>query len=226
MIVRLNDEDVLGLSRVRVSDVESRVLVAGDPSRAERIAGLLSNVREVGRNREYLTFTGEYQGVSVTIMSHGVGSAGAGAVFEELCRAGATRIIRVGTAGGIQRDVVDGDIVVATAAVRGEGLSRSLVPLEYPAVADPALAVALAEEADNIESDRTVHQGVVLTSDNFYPSPVMENTQPMWREAGVLAVEMEVAALLTVASLNGVSAAAIVAVDGNPLIDDDDGMGD
>ena len=48
----------------------------------------------------------------------------------------------------------------------------------------------------------------------------------MWREAGVLAVEMEIAALLTVASLNGVAAAAIVAIDGNPLADEDEAMSD
>lgn len=226
MKVRLNDGDVLGLSRVKVSDVGPRVIVAGDPQRAERIAQHLDNVREVGRNREYVTFSGEYRGTSVTVMSHGVGSAGAGAVFEELCRAGAEKIIRVGTAGGLQRDVVDGDLVVATAAVRGDGLSRSLVPLNYPAVAEPSLVIGLAAEASRGDHGIAVHQGIVLTSDNFYPSPVLENSQPMWREAGVLAVEMEIAALLTVASLNGVAAAAIVAIDGNPLADEDEAMSD
>ncbi|HLS03546.1 MAG TPA: nucleoside phosphorylase [Actinomycetales bacterium] len=221
-LIRLNPDDVLPIIQVRVSDLAPRVLVAGDPARVERMSQQLSNVRQVGANREYVSFTGEYEGESVSVVSHGVGSAGAAAAFEELCRAGAERIIRVGTAGGMQPDVVDGEIVVATAAVRAEGLSARLVPLEYPAVADLDVSLALRSAASKV--GLKAHNGIVLTADNFYPSPVLPNDQPMWRDAGVVAVEMEVAGLFTVASLNGVAAGAILAIDGNPLAADDESM--
>lgn len=221
-LVRLNPEDTLPIIQVKVSDLAPRVLVAGDPARVERIAEQLTNARRVGANREYVSYTGEYEGRLVSVVSHGVGSAGAAAAFEELCRAGVERIIRVGTAGGLQPDVVDGDIVVATAAVRAEGLSARLVPLEYPAISDLDVALALRTAAAN--SGLNVHNGIVLTADNFYPSPVLPNDQPMWRDAGVMAVEMEVAGLFTVASLNRVAAGAVLAIDGNPLAAADESM--
>ncbi len=222
MRVRMKPEDTLPLLQVKVADLTPRVLVAGDPARVQRIAGLLDDARQLAATREYVTWAGTYKGVAINVMSHGVGSAGAGAVFEELCRGGAERIIRVGTAGGLQPDVKDGDVVVATAAVRCDGLSRRLVPLEWPAVADVDITVALRQAA--AASELTVHTGVVLTADNFYPSPVLPNDQPMWRDFGAVAVEMEVSALYTVASINGVAAGAVVAIDGNPLADQDESM--
>ena len=221
-LIRLNPDDVLPIIQVKVSDLAPRVLVAGDPARVERISTQLENVRQVGSNREYVSYSGEYDGKQVSVVSHGVGSAGASAAFEELCRAGVEQIIRVGTAGGLQPDVVDGDIVVATAAVRAEGLSSRLVPLEYPAVGD--LDVSLALRSAAAQSGLNVHNGIVLTADNFYPSPVLPNDQPMWRDAGVIAVEMEVAGLFTVAGLNRVAAGAVLAIDGNPLAADDESM--
>ena len=222
MRVRLTAQDTLPLSQVRVSDLASRVLVAGDPARVERISARLEGARRVGANREYVSYTGTFRGTAVSVVSHGVGSAGAGALFEELCRAGAERIVRVGTAGGLQADVIDGDLVVATAAVRGDGLSQRLIPLAWPAAADAQVTVTLRDAA--ARTGLKAHVGVVLTSDNFYPSPVLPNDQPMWRDAGALAVEMEVSALLTVASLHGVAAGAVLAIDGNPLAEQDESM--
>lgn len=222
MRVRLSAEDTLPLMQVKVADLAPRTLVAGDPARVERIAGMLDDARKIGSNREYLTYTGTYKGVAVNVASHGVGSAGAGVVFEELCRGGAERIIRVGTAGGLQSDIVDGDLVVAVGAIRCDGLSQRLVPLAFPAVADADVTVALRDAAKT--SGLNVHTGIVLTGDNFYPSPILPNDQPMWRDVGAVAVEMEVAALLTVAAINGVPAGAILAIDGNPLAEQDESM--
>ncbi|GAB3118502.1 nucleoside phosphorylase [Glaciibacter psychrotolerans] len=222
MPVRLSPEETLPILQVKVSDLAPLTLVAGDPARVERIAALLENPRRIGANREYVTYTGTYRGTPVNVCSHGVGSAGAGVAFEELCRAGVTRIVRVGTAGGLQPDVLDGSIVVATGAVRADGLSQRMVPLGFPAVADLDVTVALRAAA--AKSGVDVHTGIVLTADNFYPSPVLENDQRMWQTVGVVAVEMEVATLLTVAAINGVQAGAVVAIDGNPLANEDESM--
>jgi uridine phosphorylase len=195
------------------------VLVVGDPGRAQKAAALLTDARRVGANREYVTYTGSYAGTPVSIASHGVGSAGAAVCFEELCRGGVERVVRAGTAGGLQPEVRDGSLVVATAAVREEGLTRHLVPLSYPAVADADVVVALRELARSSGLD--VHTGVVLTSDCFYPLPVLGVDHELWQRAGCVAVEMEMAALLVIAAQHGVAAGGILAVDGNPLAERD-----
>jgi uridine phosphorylase len=109
---------------------------------------------------------------------------------------------------------VDGDLVIATSAVRDEGTSVRLIPAEYPAVAAAGLVTALGDAL--IDAPR-VHQGVVLTSDLFYPMPMLGSPLQRWADAGVLAVEMELSVLLVLAGLRGVAAGGVFAIDGNPV---------
>lgn len=222
MASQFDDDYLMPITRVRVGDVPARVLVVGDPARVHKAATRLADVREIGANREYVTVVGRYGGETVAIASHGVGAAGAAVCFEELCRAGAQRIIRSGTAGGLQPDVRDGSVVVATGAVREEGVSRHLVPLGFPAVADPALVLSLSDHASG--SGVPVHTGIVLTSDCFYPGPVQGVDHRLWQRAGCVAVEMELAALYVTAALHGVRAGGVLAIDGNPLDENDSDM--
>lgn len=214
--VRLPADSELPLLRARVADLADRALVVGDPGRAARVAELLDDARQLTANREYHVYSGTYKGVPVTVASHGVGAAGAAVCFEELARGGVTRIIRSGTAGGIQAEVVDGAIVVATGAVRADGVSHQLVPTEFPAIATPELTIALRAAAET--TGLKVHTGIVLTGDMFYPSEVVTGIDHhMWQRAGVVAVEMEASALFVIASLHGIEAGAVFAIDGNPL---------
>lgn len=222
MAAIFDDDYQLPLTRLRVGDVPARVLVVGDPGRVRKAAARLSNATEIGANREYVTVVGGFGGETVAVASHGVGAAGAAVCFEELCRGGAERIVRAGTAGGLQSAVRDGSVVVATGAVRDEGISRHLVPLGFPAVADAALALSLQRHA--AQAGVTVHSGIVLTSDCFYPGPVLPVDHRQWQRAGCVAVEMELAALLVTASLHGVRAGGILAIDGNPLDENDADM--
>ncbi|MEO7125417.1 MAG: nucleoside phosphorylase [Nakamurella sp.] len=222
--IRLADDDVLPLMRVTVSDLAPSVMVVGDPARAAKAAALLDGARKVGENREYVTYSGTFHGTPISVASHGVGAPGAAVVFEELCRGGVRRIVRAGTAGGIQSEVLDGSLVVATGAVRDDGVTATLVPLAYPAITDPALTMSLVREA--AAQGATVHTGVVLTSACFYPLDVLANDQPMWQRAGVVAIEMELAALLVIAAQHGVAAGGILAIDGNPMVKQDTEMGD
>lgn len=223
-LIRFADDDVLPLTQIRVGDLAKRVLVVGDPARAGKAAALLTDGRRVSANREYVTYSGTYEGVAVSIVSHGVGASGAAVCFEELCRGGAQRIIRAGTAGGLQPEVLDGSLVVATAAVREEGLTRHLVPLSYPAVADATVVAHLRQQA--LSCGLNVHSGVVVTSDCFYPLPVLGIDHRIWQRARCVAVEMEMAALLVIAAQHGVEAGGILAIDGNPLAGQDPEMSD
>ncbi|MCA1735544.1 MAG: purine-nucleoside phosphorylase, partial [Actinobacteria bacterium] len=160
--VRLDPNSVLPVLQVRVGDLPKKVIVVGDPKRASLTAEKLENTRELGSYREYFSYAGDYNGVEIGVVSHGVGSAGAAVCFEELCRSGVDTIIRAGSAGGLQPDVVDGHLVIATAAVRNDGFSPGVMPPEFPAVADHDLTAALIEAAG--DAGRPVHRGIVLTS--------------------------------------------------------------
>ena len=203
----------IGLEKGRVSP---DVIVCGDPARATRIAEQLDDVFLLGEKREYRTYQGQFEGLTVTVTSHGIGAPGAAIAFEELIAAGAQRIIRVGTCGGLQPDLQAGDLVLATAAVDFTGYSRFAVPKGFPAVADPDLVLALQMAAG--ENGRPCRSGMVLTSDVFYDG--IQPSLPVYQtmsQANVMAVEMECAALFVIGSLRGVQTGAILAVDGNVL---------
>lgn len=207
----------LPITGLPVGKVSPRVVVCGDPARADRIAQRLDGVSVLSHKREYRAHLGTYRDIPITVCSHGIGAPGAAIAFEELIVAGGRTILRVGTCGGLQPDIHPGHLVVATAAVQNTGYGRESVPAGYPAVADPALALALQRAAAG--NGRPVHMGIVLSRDNFYAG-VNVPAAPDYRvmsAARVLAVEMECAALFLVGSLRGVQTGAILVADGNVL---------
>lgn len=207
---------ILGLRSAQVPD---RVIVVGDPARARALSERLQDANNVANNREYLSFLGTFDGHRVLVVSHGVGAAGAAVCFEELFRADAKLVIRAGTAGALQDHIGDGSVVVATGAVRDEGVTHRLVPDTFPAVADPDVVIALRHSAE--AADRPIHEGLFLTSDLFYPHKMLGNDLALWSDAGVIATEMEASALFVLASLHGRQAGSIAVTDGNPLRRDD-----
>ena len=215
----VDPDQVMPNLRVRSGDVPKRLLVVGDPARASRISLLLDNSREISHNREFVLYGGLWKGQEVGVISHGVGSAGAAVCFEELCRSGAQRLIRAGTAGGLQSD---SSLIVVSGAVREEGLTRRLVPLSFPALATREVVTSLLTSAKTCGIP--VQEGLVVTSDLFYPSGIIENNLELWKRAGVKAVEMECSALFIISVLHGVECGAIVATDGNPLNNNDADM--
>jgi uridine phosphorylase len=200
--------------RVRPQDVAPYALVCGDPQRARQIAARLEHSERIGEFREYLTFSGQYQGHRLTVSSHGVGAAGAVICFEELIRAGARTIIRVGTCGSYRPRLRSGGVVIGTAAVREDGVTPEMVPLAFPAVANLEVTQALLEAA-RARPEIALEAGIVRTHAAFYGG-LLPSTQSLWVQAGVVAVEMEFAALLVTASLRGARAGGVFAVDGNP----------
>ena len=200
--------------RVDPEELAPKVLVVGDPARAEAAADLLEESVQVGDNREFRTFTGSRGGESISICSHGVGSAGAGVCFEELARAGTRVLLRAGTCGAVQEDIADGDLIIASAAVRDEGLTPRLVPDGFPAVAHHETVHALESVVSaHGGSPRT---GLVLSTDLFYPSAALGIDWEPWKKSGILAVEMELSPLFVISSLHAIKAGGILAVDGNP----------
>ncbi len=207
----------LPITGLPVGGVSPRVVVCGDPARADSIAERLDAPRLLSHKREYRAYSGEYERVPVTVCSHGIGAPGAAIAFEELIAAGAQAIIRVGTCGGLQPDVQPGHLIVATAAVQNTGYGRETAPDGYPAVADAALTLGLQRAV--LDTGQSPRAGVVISRDNFYAgvaTPAAPDYQVM-AKARVLAVEMECAALFLVGTLRGVPTGAILVADGNVL---------
>ncbi len=205
---------LLPILRVDPAELPETAVVCGDPFRAEAIAKKLTDARELAHAREYRTFVGTFEGTKLAVVSHGVGCPGAAVCFEELIKGGVKTLIRVGTAGALSGEYRAGDLIVSTAAVREEGLTRQLVPLAFPAVGAGAVAEALYEAALASGAPGKVGKGITMTVDAFF-SGVVDMPHETFRKAGVIAVEMEIAALYVIASLRGVRAGAIVALDGD-----------
>lgn len=212
---------LMPILQIHSEDMPAYAIVCGDPARAEKISRKLENARELAFSREYRTFVGVYEGVQMAVVSHGVGSPGAAVCFEELIRAGVTTLIRVGTAGSYTADYPAGSVIVSTAAVRTDGLTRQLVPDGFPAVADidvtSALVTAARETSSSTGEGNTqatkVGVGITVTLDAFFTG-VEEIPHRKYKQAGALAAEMEIAALYIVSTLRGARAGAIVAIDG------------
>ena len=207
----LNKNEVMYHIELKRGDVGRYVLLPGDPGRCEQIASYLDSARLVAFNREYKTYTGTLLGQKVSVTSTGIGGPSTAIAVEELVKVGADTFIRVGTCGGIDMEVLPGDVVVATGAIRFEHTSLEYAPIEFPAVPDFEVTAALKAASESL-GYRT-HTGVVQCKDSFYgqhspeKSPVsyeLLQKWESWKRLGVKASEMESAALFVVAAALGV----------------------
>ena len=208
--------------RVDEGDVRDLALLPGDPGRVERIAAQCDRAEQLASNREYHLVDAAYDGVPLTICSTGVGSPSAAIALEELAAVGVETVIRPGTTGALQAGIEIGDMVVATAAAKEEGTTKRYERVEYPAAADFGVVRALVDASE--ANDEAVHVGSVVTDDAFYAET--EEYVADWEAAGLLAVEMEAAALFTLARRKGLRAGAICTVDGNLVEGTQKGTGD
>jgi len=195
------------------------VILPGDPGRVEKIAGFLVNPRFYSQNREYTTWLGELDGQTVMVMSTGMGGPSTAIAVEELSQIGVNTLIRIGTCGGMAEQIVGGDVVIATGAIRQDGTSKEYVPVEFPAIADLTVTNSLIQAAKNL--DVSWHAGVVQCKDSFYGQhspdrmPIgyeLKDKWQAWIKAGCLASEMESATLFIVAQILGVKAGCVLSV--------------
>ena len=190
---------------VAPGEVGKYVIMPGDPKRCAKIAKYLDNAKLVADKREYVTYTGYLDGVKVSVTSTGIGGPSASIALEELVRVGADTFLRVGTCGGMQTDIMGGDLVIATGAIRMEGTSKEYAPIEFPAVANLEITNALVQAAKDL--NKKYHVGIVQCKDAFYgqhepeTKPVdyeLVNKWNAWVRLGCKASEMESAALFVV----------------------------
>jgi DeoD family purine-nucleoside phosphorylase len=196
--------------RAEPGDYAEAVLLPGDPLRAKYIAETyLDDVVQRNEERGLFGYTGTYKSRPVSVQGTGMGCPGATIVFEELIQLGCKKLIRVGTCGGLQPSHALGDLIVALTAVPADSTAVHLVAGEPHC---PTASWSLVHEAVHVakHGGEKLHVGPIVSSDLFYnPS---EGQYERWSARGVLAVEMEAAALFTVAALRGVESACFLTV--------------
>lgn len=196
---------------VEPGDVNDVALIPGDPGRVDRIASHCDAHTQVAQNREYKLVNATYESHDLTICSTGIGCPSAAIALEELAAVGVKTFIRVGTTGALQADIDIGDMVVATGAAKEEGTTKRYERVEYPAVPDYDVLSGLVDAAE--ANDEQVHVGPIASDDAFYAET--DEYVADWEDAGLLAVEMEAAAVFSLARRKGLRAGAICTVDGN-----------
>ncbi|MFE2046314.1 nucleoside phosphorylase [Streptomyces sp. NPDC059477] len=202
-------QDRQPLTRIPRTGLPEHAVVVGDPGRAADVAALLDGAEEVSYHREYRVFAGSWKGLPVAVASHGIGGPGAILLFQEMADAGVGTFVRLGTAGAMRPGIGDGELVIAQAAVRDDGVTGQLLPPEYPAVAAPEAVLALERAAR--EAGAVSHRGIVWTRAAFQPGLIPLTA---YEGAGLAAIEMELSALLVTASLRGLVAGGVLVIDG------------
>jgi purine-nucleoside phosphorylase len=196
--------------RAEPGEYAEAVLLPGDPLRAKYIAETyLDNVQQRNAERGLLGYTGEWHGKPVSVQGTGMGCPGATIVFEELVQLGCKKLIRVGTCGGLQGHHALGDLIVAISAVAADSTATHLVANEPHC---PTASWELIHGAVHVakEVGQPMHVGPIVSSDLFYNPD--EGQYERWSKRGVLAVEMEAAALFTVGAIRSVQAGCLLTV--------------
>ena len=195
-------------------EIAEKVIMAGDPLRAKFMAErYLENPKLVNQVRGMYCYTGTYKGKEISVMGHGMGISSISIYTFELYNFyGVKRIIRTGSAGAYQPDLHIGDIVIAQGACDNSNYAAQYnLPGTFAPIADYEMLSAAVEKAKAMGVKYAV--GNILASEIFY------NDNPeawkQWQKMGVLAVEMEAAALYMEAAAAGVNALAMVTISDN-----------
>jgi DeoD family purine-nucleoside phosphorylase len=196
--------------RAELGDYADACLLPGDPLRAKYIADTyFDDPVQVNGERGLLGYTGTYEGKRISVQGTGMGCPGATIVFEELIQLGVKKLLRVGTCGGLQPHHALGDLIVALSAVPADATAVHLVANEPHC---PTASWSLIHGAVHVakEIGQPMHVGPIVSSDLFYNPD--EGQYGRWSDRGVLAVEMEAAALFTVGALRKVESGCLLTV--------------
>ncbi len=215
----------IGFGRADLPAGTSIALLSGDPGRSELIAtSHLTGGRELARNRGLDSYLATLPcGAAVVCATSGMGAPSMSIVVNELVQVGISTIIRVGTAGSIQDHVRAGHVVIGSGALTNQGAAADIAPPEFPAVADPFLAVTLAAAAAAF--DIAHHVGVMASVDTFFEgqerSESSANPHLLRRLRGmieeyqalrILNFEMEAGTLFKMGAVYGFAAGCVCAI--------------
>jgi uridine phosphorylase len=195
--------------RLTQEQAANYAVLPGDPGRVKRIATFLDGVEELAYNREFCSIRGKYKGVPVLAVSTGIGGPSTGIAVEELSKIGVKTMIRIGSCGALQYNMKVGDLIIAQGAVRDEGTSKTSIDPSYPAVTDNDVMFAILRCARELNYRH--YCGIIRSHDSFYTDRENE-IDDYWSKMGVLAADMETAALFVIGKLRKVRTGSILNV--------------
>ena len=205
---------------LRSEDISDKIILVGDPGRVERISDLFEKKRFSTRNREFVSFTGTYKELEMTVLATGIGCDNTEIAVIELCQLKfPVTIIRCGSCGALQPEIEIADLVISSGALRLENTSTFFVEEGYPAIASHEIVLALLKSA--AEKKFPFHFGITATASGFYGAqgrkipgfPVKDaGLFDRLTKQGIKNFEMESSMLFTLASLRGFRAGTVCAV--------------
>lgn len=188
-------------------EIADRILLPGDPLRAKYIAeNFFEDAKQYTGIRNILGFTGTYKGKRVSVQGTGMGIPSISIYAHELIHDyNVKKLVRVGTCGAMHKSVKLRDVVIAQATSTDSSIIRNIFGnINYAPIADYELLTAAVESAKN--NSIPVKVGNVISVDRFYDDDIDNGKLTRY---GVIAVEMEAAALYTLAAEAGVQALAL-----------------
>lgn len=202
--------------KIKPGDMSKLVLLPGDPQRSAYIADkFLNGSRLINDYRGLNSYTGFYHNKKVSIVTSGMGSPSAGIVVEELSRLGVKVIMRIGTCGGVNKRVKAGDIVIPTGAGSMIGFKNIYGIGEIPSVPDFFILENLVKYTSGrgaLQRSPAFHIGPIMTSDAFFSE---KKDAKLFESKGILAMEMECAALFALGHALGIKTGAMLLATGN-----------
>ncbi|MCI1958302.1 MAG: purine-nucleoside phosphorylase [Clostridia bacterium] len=196
----------------KMGEIAETILLPGDPLRAKFIAeNYLEDVKQFNSTRNMFGYTGKYGGKTLSVMGTGMGCPSMGIYSHELINFyGCKTLIRIGTAGSMNKDVKIKDLVIAMGACTTSNYVRLFgLPGDFSCICSYKLLKKAVKAAEETGAD--YHVGNILSSDMFY-TPKTAANGVSWSDMGVLAVEMETAALYSNAAIGGADAISIFTI--------------
>lgn len=204
-------------NNANLGDIAETILLPGDPLRAKFIAEtFLENPVMYNTVRGMYGYTGYYKGKRISVQGSGMGIPSIGIYSYELIHFyGVKNLIRVGSAGAISEDLKVHDIVIGMGACTDSNYAKQYnLPGTFAPIASYDLLKRAVDTANNQNTKVTV--GNIVSNDVFYSDAGLDNLAK-WKKMGVLAVEMEAAALYMNAARAGVNALCILTISDCPF---------
>jgi uridine phosphorylase len=209
--IHMTGRDLLGMVQVRPGDFGKVAIIPGTVERRDAILAMIERPVKSFSFFEYAMYTGTYQGVKVAVGNGGRFSPDSAIITEILCAGQVEWIIRAGSCGALDETIKVGEVVLATASVRGDGVTPYYVGKDFKTVPDMGVNAALKKAA--AAQGVTLKEGPMWTTDALLKETreVVEAA----RKEGAIAVDMVSSALLTIAQVNKIKAGSISAVSDN-----------
>ena len=217
--------DTTILTNLKKGEVNAKyaILAVRDPlgfhdDPADVVGAYMEDVQEISRNPMYTVVSGRYKDAKIIVCSMGSGGPDAEIAILDLMQfSGCDTFIRLGTSGTQRDDLCVGDIVISSGAVRDEGLTKEYIAPQYPALSSYEVMLPMIESAQKM--GLRYHVGITRSNDSIYcgqgravmgylphcQEPIVE----YWVNAGILNVERETAAILTLSELFGARGGAV-----------------